>query len=340
MLVHGFFFHWKKEKYVKTRIALWDNLKFVLIVLVVIGHFTEAFLDQSKIYSSLSLFIYTFHMPLFLFVSGLFHKDRNIGEKCIFYISVGFMQKIVFAIVRYIVGAGMTFSFLTEGGIPWFMFVLAVYTLVTYLLRNQNKKFICFFSIVVACFIGYDKAVGDFLCLSRIVVFYPVYLLGTIVSDKEIIEIKNRKWTKWISLAIVVAWFYICFYNQERVIILKHLFTGRNPFSQEIYPYGALIRLLCYIITFIVGWSVIFLIPSKKIKWISAMGARTIDVYFWHWPVYLLLDKFFHIKQFFFWGVEGKTMLILIAVVVAFVLSQGGIISYPLNLVKKWCYKR
>ena len=99
-------------------------------------------------------------------------------------------------------------------------------------------------------------------------------------------------------------------------------------------------RLLCYIITFFVGASIIFLMPSKKIKWISAMGERTIDVYFWHWPVYMLLNRFFHINKLLFWGAKGKVVLLLIAVIVTFVLSQGGIISYPLNLIKNCCYKK
>ena len=340
MPMHGFFFIKRKEKYVKTRIALWDNLKFLLIMLVVIGHFMELFLNQSNMYSSLSLFIYTFHMPLFLFVSGLFHKNKNVGQKCIFFISVGFIQKMVFAIVRYIIGAGMTFSFLSEGGIPWFMFVLSIYTLITYLLRNQNKEYICLFSIMLACFVGYDKEVGDFLCLSRILVFYPIYLLGTIVSDEKIKDVKKNKWVGWISLVILIAWLFICFYDREKVIILKHLFTGRNCFAPSIYSYGAFMRLLCYIITFFVGASIIFLMPSKKIKWISAMGERTIDVYFWHWPVYMLLNRFFHINKLLFWGAKGKVVLLLIAVIVTFVLSQGGIISYPLNLIKSCCYKK
>lgn len=84
MLVHGFFFIKRKEKYVKTRIALWDNLKFVLILLVVIGHFSKFFQNDSSIYRSVFLFIYAFHMPLFLFISGLFHKDEKIGENVCF----------------------------------------------------------------------------------------------------------------------------------------------------------------------------------------------------------------------------------------------------------------
>lgn len=65
MLVHGFFFIKRKEKYVKTRIALWDNLKFVLILLVVIGHFSKFFQNDSSIYRSVFLFIYAFHSLYF-----------------------------------------------------------------------------------------------------------------------------------------------------------------------------------------------------------------------------------------------------------------------------------
>ena len=70
------------------------------------------------------------------------------------------------------------------------------------------------------------------------------------------------------------------------------------------------------------------------------MGSRSIDVYFWHWPVYLLLERFFHIKQIFFLGVEGRILFLVIAVVVTVVLSSGGIISYPINLIKNCCYKK
>ena len=51
-----------------NRIALWDNLKFILITLVVAGHFADQLTDYSSIYSSIYLFIYAFHMPLFILI--------------------------------------------------------------------------------------------------------------------------------------------------------------------------------------------------------------------------------------------------------------------------------
>ena len=55
----------------KTRIAYWDNLKGILIALVVLGHTGTALGDKW-----LSV-IYAFHMPLFVFVSGYFSRKKD-----------------------------------------------------------------------------------------------------------------------------------------------------------------------------------------------------------------------------------------------------------------------
>ena len=48
------------------RIYWYDNVKCFLMILVVIGHFVEKNAADSKVYRSIFLFIYTFHIPLFL----------------------------------------------------------------------------------------------------------------------------------------------------------------------------------------------------------------------------------------------------------------------------------
>lgn len=59
-----------------NRISLWDNLKFILITLVVAGHFADEISDYSSIYSSIFLFIYAFHMPLFILFPAIFIPKR------------------------------------------------------------------------------------------------------------------------------------------------------------------------------------------------------------------------------------------------------------------------
>ena len=64
----------------KERIYLWDNIKFILIFLVVLGHFADFHTATSLNMRRLFFYIYIFHMPLFIFISGLFSK-KTINEK-------------------------------------------------------------------------------------------------------------------------------------------------------------------------------------------------------------------------------------------------------------------
>ena len=99
------------------------------------------------------------------------------------------MYKIVSAIIDRLLGNVKAEFFLLSGGISWFMFAIAIYMIIGYLLRNQNKKFIFLFSIILACFVGYDQTIGDFLHLSRIIIFLPFFLLGLVVRNENIVKL-------------------------------------------------------------------------------------------------------------------------------------------------------
>ena len=70
----------EKERKKMNRIAKWDNAKFVLITLVVICHFYENYLGSSKLVNSLFFSVYTFHMPAFFLISGMFSK-KTVKER-------------------------------------------------------------------------------------------------------------------------------------------------------------------------------------------------------------------------------------------------------------------
>ena len=78
----------------KKRIFLFDNLKFLLIMTVVVGHCLDCMIENSSIMKSLFIFIYSFHMPLFIYLSGLFHSNRNVKNRCISFIFIGYIMKI------------------------------------------------------------------------------------------------------------------------------------------------------------------------------------------------------------------------------------------------------
>lgn len=65
------------------RNSYFDTTKFILIFLVVFGHFLESKMGHSLICNELHAFIYLFHMPLFIFISGYFsHRSdkKSFGK--------------------------------------------------------------------------------------------------------------------------------------------------------------------------------------------------------------------------------------------------------------------
>lgn len=97
----------------EKRIFLFDNLKFFLILTVVIGHFIDYITKSSHMMSGLFLFIYSFHMPFFIYLAGLFHSNHNIKNRCVSFIAIGFSMKILFALCRMIFFHKASFSLLS-----------------------------------------------------------------------------------------------------------------------------------------------------------------------------------------------------------------------------------
>lgn len=56
------------------RLFLFDNMKYILICLVVAGHFIGEFTDVDSTMKVIWRWIYLFHMPAFIFIGGIFSK--------------------------------------------------------------------------------------------------------------------------------------------------------------------------------------------------------------------------------------------------------------------------
>ncbi|MGN1166779.1 MAG: acyltransferase family protein [Lachnospiraceae bacterium] len=328
-----------------VRLYKYDNVKFFLIILVAIGHVCEPFVEKSFVMKSIFLYIYIFHMPLFIFISGLFQKKYSDGRKLngnrvLSFILLGYVCKIVkFLMERFVYGLDTSFHLLSEDGIPWFMFVLAACMSIMYLCRNIRPVYLLTISILIACFVGYDKEIGDFLCLSRIVVYFPFYAMGYYLEPKQVAEFVKSKYIKIASGVVLVFVLYLCTVHLDVFYQTRHLWTGRNHFNQwDLERGGFILRAGCYILTSLIGISVLSLIPDLKIPFITENGKHTIRVYFWH----IFIIKFLYYYGFenilFETGAVGKTVLLIIPVLLCFLLSTR-LFAFPADYILEKLYK-
>lgn len=323
-----------KEK----RIFLWDNLKFILILLVVIGHFVSPYTGKSSFFKELFAFIYSFHMPLFIFIAGYFHKNEKIIEKIYFFILLRLILRLCIFTEYAILGEKPKFNVFIIPDITWFMFAMAAFILFAYLLRNIDCKFVLLMSIIIGCIAGYDSSINDYLASSRILVYFPYYMAGILAhQNKFFINCDSNTKTKVVSCLIVVLWFLVCVFFLKYSGKLTPFFTGRHPYAKSYYYWGGLIRLFTYFLVSIIGYSIIKITPKNYIPLISDFGKRTLQVYFWH-KIFLNIFLHYHILSICSTSI-GKTIYILGAVAMTFLLSHK-IMGFPVVNIKKICLRK
>lgn len=344
----------------KQRFYLYDNLKFLLIMFVVIGHFADELtvnlygeetgdptLPLSKLFNSVYLFLYAFHMPLFMFISGLFHKtgDKLNGSKALTYFILGMLLKMLLFLSKVIFRPEFEADFETDfsliggDGAYWYLIALSAFVLITYAVRNANPALIMVFSILLTLVSGYDNTLGDDFTLSRIVVFFPFFYAGYLCSPEKIYEIFHKAYMKIAGVILIAVWAYFSFVKLELCYPMRRIFTGRNSFDAASEAAGISMgfehRLLAEAIAFLLCGAFIAVSVNKKIPFITSAGSRTLQVYFWHRPVQYAL-VYFGYPQFLALHFPNHYELyyILTAAAVTVILSLKPF-GAPLNYIVK-----
>lgn len=241
-------------------------------------------------------FIYIFFSYAHAFlVSGLClkyddkHKFRV--DKVIYFLLIGFAMKAAIYFMEKIAGGEPKWHWLSENNVPWYMFVMAGYLILTYVLRNAPLKIVLPISVIISLLSGYADFIGNFLCLSRFMVFFPFFFTGYCLSPEKVQNFLKRKFvriTGILSLLVLGVTFLIL--NDYVSPILRPVFYSRFPYSEMPFPkYGVLLRLLQYIIVTFAILGIGAIVSQKHIKFFSNAGSRTISVYTIHYFVIRIL---------------------------------------------------
>lgn len=171
----------------RARIAVWDNARFVLIVLVVVAHAVSTVRMQTSFGFGLYAFIYLFHMPAMIALSGLFSKAdatpktvRSTAQLLITWVT---WEMIWAAIHFFASGRGLPKSWLVAPAWTlWFLLTLATMRiLLPYIVRLRHPLL---FSIALALAAGLTPAISTEFSASRTLCFLPFFVAGWLVTNK------------------------------------------------------------------------------------------------------------------------------------------------------------
>ena len=309
----------------KQRIYRYDNIKAFLIFMVVLGHMTTDYVSDSHLVRWTTLWIYTFHMPAFIFLSGLVHKHyiteeraslgikgetRMRWDKFLGFFLCGYGLKVFLQFTRTLMGQNPLWHWIEEPGIPWYLFVMAEYELLFYLMRRIDAKVKPWMMITgafaLSAAIGYFPSVGDAFCLSRMINFLPIYMIGYYLDMKKVNEFLTGKlWLKITGCIGIIISMTVCAMGNWGMYSWRKWFTGRrsyeflNQFFSYAYDNGWWIRLAVWAVAIAITLCIISVIPDRDFGFITTVGSRTLNVYFWHRPLCYLFRNWAVLPKLF-----------------------------------------
>ncbi len=325
----------------KTRIYKWDNVKCLLIFSVVLGHFTNQFAKQSVWMRSISIFIYSFHMPLFIFLSGLLQKkweeeDRLDWSKPLYYVILGYILKCAIYVIKLAFHKNPVFCWFGDTGLPWYMFAMAAFMVITYVLRKADWRIVLPLWIAAACAAGYVNWIGSFLYLSRIIVFFPFYYMGYHLKNEDVMEYVNLSIIKLLSAVVIAVVGYISFFRINEVYSYIRLLTGRNAYAFIHVPgIGWEHRLVFYGLAICMSVAVMSLVPNGRHPVAEYIGQHTLQIYFWHRLV-LYVIMYSKVTTLLMNVLEGMWIYVfLLGAIVLTVMLSWNCFGYPLTFLRK-----
>jgi fucose 4-O-acetylase-like acetyltransferase len=275
-----------------------DNAKSVLIVLVVFGHLLELNLKPYSWNESIYFFVYLFHIPAFVYISGYFSNAELFSQKAIRRVFRLFCTYACFQGIYHLWKFYITSHFSLEESLLypyWLMWYLM--SLITW---NLLLPMFCRYpySIVLAVLsgvaVGYLVQDGSLLSIGRSFVFFPFFLAGFRHSKME----SNNNFP--IIAKLIAASSFICIALTSN-IIQKHLnyrwLYGRISFSELGMPnwQGGVTRLGIYLLSSLLLVSFFILLPKKR-YWFSDLGKFTLPVFLWHGLIIKILSHFHPLK--------------------------------------------
>ena len=328
----------------KERIYLYDNVKCLAIILVVIGHAINYLTDFDgyTLEKGMYVMIYSFHMPLFLFVSGLFLKPMNAETKfpkykILAFVLIGLVLRMITAVVRICTGLPPVYAtFEIYDTYTWFMWAMAVFTALVWAFRKFDGKFVMLFALLIGIMAGFDSNLGDEFALMRIAVFFPVFLLGYYLDPTELYRFLNKKKFKIIAAAFLAvclaAFLFLLFFHRDFLFSLRPIFTGRNRYTSldSRWLFGPLYRIFAYVLAVGISLALICILPNKNLGYISGIGAKTLQIYFWH-KSFLIVFEELHVYERIerYTGSLAATVIYLLIAVGLVFLCSLPVFSFP-----------
>ncbi|WP_148499845.1 acyltransferase family protein [Paenibacillus ihumii] len=306
------------------------NLRFLLMICVFIGNAIEPLIQDITAMHALYMWIFTFHMPLFVFVTGYFAKANLLGQpgrRLMLQIS---LQYVIFQSLYSILDVtvfkvqNVHHSFFAPYLLLWFLASHFCWRLLLILLSKWTPLQQLAASLTLGVLVGYLQVDGAWLSLSRTFVYLPFFIAGyhfSFVSAAKLFTPGVR-----ISAGALAAVLLGAVSLWGHYIDPGWLY-GSMTFSQLGHSewYAGTYRLALYALQLLAGIAFLAVVPLQESR-LTDLGRRTLYVFLLHG----FIIRFAAVSPLYKYvtNTAASVLLVIGAILLTLLLSH--------SLIRKW----
>ena len=312
-----------------TRDLKLDGIKFVMIFLVVLGH-----IGYNDCGIGINVMIYSFHMPVFIFLSGYFTSQYTTNEKQISWFKKTFIIYALAQLAHFLLSIGLGYyesllkhELFDSSLVTWKVLIsprLALWYLVCLIYWRfsiwkvfpniDDKKLLCV-SCVLAFVSGIIPIDHDF-AFQRAFAFFPFFVIGYIFRKSNLMSKLDDIPYVYAIVGLIIG-----------LVIARFL----PPYMPKLH-YSSLLEPIQRIIQSVLGLflclSIIRVLRTNFIGKFAKYGIYTLWIYIGH-TYFIVLGE----KVFYYHGISFNlvTAILLSLIYCTFFICLSKMINYIKN---------
>jgi fucose 4-O-acetylase-like acetyltransferase len=267
----------------RPRDPYFDNAKFMAIVLVVAGHSIVG-LRNVHLAHALYLFVYTFHMPVFIVITGYFSRNFTFGggkaRKLLTNLGVPYIVfETAYSTYHWAVGkSAFEISLLDPYYLTWFLMALFLWRLSTPVW--QQIRWPLAVAVAISLLAGTTK-LPTVLEMYRVFGLVPFYVLGLTLKPHHFELLKRPQARILGSLTLVAAFAFTLFFADRHMTTEWVYWRSGNAHMHVSNLVGSVMRLGLLIEATVLVAAFLALVPAHR-TWFTGLGGATLYAYLLH----------------------------------------------------------
>ncbi|WNS46625.1 fucose 4-O-acetylase [Paenibacillus sp. MMS20-IR301] len=262
------------------------NLRFMLIVTVFVANAVEPLIGDMSGLHALYQWIFSFHMPLFVLVTGYFARQSlygTAGRRVLLQIG---LQYVIFQSlyslldVSFFHVTNIHHSFFAPYLLLWFLASHAFWRLLMLGMSRWSRGAQFTFALIAGVAVGYLQLDGVWFSISRTFVYLPFFILGYHFSFAAFVKMYQR-YVKITAAAVSVALLVLAG-------LIGHILPLGWMYGSMTYMqlgagewYAGVFRLAMYVLQFASSLAFLGLVPFAASR-MTELGRRTLYVFLLH----------------------------------------------------------